>query len=314
LNFDSKIYVSGHTGLVGSSLLKRLQSDGYKNIITLKSKELNLLRQKDVEDFFANELPEYVFHAAGKVGGILANSNYPADFLYENCCMQLNVIHSAYICNVKKLLFFGSSCIYPKFCPQPMKEEHLLSSFLEPTNEPYAIAKIAGIKMCQAYNRQYGTNFISVMPTNLYGPGDNYSLLNSHVIPGLIVKMHEAKLENADYVELWGTGRPMREFLYVDDLASAALFLMKKYHESEIINIGSGEELSIFDLASIVKSVVGFEGNILFDNTKPDGTPRKLLDSSRIREMGWRPNMKIFDGIKHAYDSFLRVCFGQDQS
>jgi GDP-L-fucose synthase len=305
LNRRSKIYISGHTGLVGSSLLRKLHKEGYENIVTLPHIKLDLINQKEVEDFFARERPEYVFHVAGKVGGILANNNFPADFIYENCAMQTNVIHSAYKFGVKKLLFFGSSCIYPKFCPQPMKEEHLLSSFLEPTNEPYAIAKIAGIKMCQAYNRQYGTNFISVMPTNLYGPGDNYDLLNSHVLPALIRKIHEAKLAKADSVELWGTGSPRREFLYVDDLASAALLLMEKYDESEVINVGSGEEVSVLELACIVKSTVEFEGNIIFDQTRPDGTPRKLLDISRISKLGWKPGVTLEDGVRQTYRSYL---------
>mgnify|MGYP001595458759 FL=1 len=298
---DSKIYVAGHQGLVGSSIMRRLRAEGYNNFVLRTHQEIDLEIQRDVEELFNSERPEYVFLAAARVGGIFANNTYPADFIYNNLIIQANVINAAYKFGVKKLLFLGSSCIYPKFAPQPMKEEHLLTGKLEPTNEPYAIAKIAGILMCQAYNRQYGTNFISVMPTNLYGPNDNFDLMDSHVLPALIRKFHDAKVEGKPYVEVWGTGNPRREFLYVDDLAEACLFLMDSYNESEIINIGMGEDISIKELAYIIKEVVGYGGEIRFDPNKPDGSPRKLLDTGRISALGWRPKTSMREGIEKAY-------------
>lgn len=298
---DSKIYVAGHQGLVGSSIMRRLRAEGYNNFVLRTHQEIDLEIQRDVGELFNSERPEYVFLAAARVGGIFANNTYPADFIYNNLIIQANVINAAYKFGVKKLLFLGSSCIYPKFAPQPMKEEHLLTGKLEPTNEPYAIAKIAGIKMCQAYNRQYGTNFISVMPTNLYGPNDNFDLMDSHVLPALIRKFHDAKVEGKPYVEVWGTGNPRREFLYVDDLAEACLFLMDSYNESEIINIGMGEDISIKELAYIIKEVVGYGGEIRFDLNKPDGSPRKLLDTGRIRALGWRPKISLREGIEKTY-------------
>lgn len=298
---DSKIYVAGHQGLVGSAIMRRLRAEGYNNFVLRTHQEIDLEIQRDVEELFNSERPEYVFLAAARVGGIFANNTYPADFIYNNLIIQANVINAAYKFGVKKLLFLGSSCIYPKFAPQPMKEEHLLTGKLEPTNEPYAIAKIAGIKMCQAYNRQYGTNFISVMPTNLYGPNDNFDLMDSHVLPALIRKFHDAKVEGKPYVEVWGTGNPRREFLYVDDLAEACLFLMDSYNESEIINIGVGEDISIKELAYIIKEVVGYGGEIRFDLNKPDGSPRKLLDTGRIRALGWRPKISLREGIEKTY-------------
>jgi GDP-L-fucose synthase len=305
MDITSKIYIAGHRGLVGSALLRKLLEFGYKNIITLNSKELNLIKQKEVEGFFQKERPEYIFLAAAKVGGINANNTYPAEYIYNNLMIEANIIHSAYKCGSKKLLFLGSSCIYPKFAPQPIKEEYLLTGELEPTNEPYAIAKIAGIKMCQAYNRQYGTNYISVMPTNLYGPGDNFDLDNSHVLPALIRKFHEAKVQGKPTVVLWGTGKPYREFLYVDDLAEACIFLMQHYNGNDIVNIGVGKDITIAELANLVKEIVGYEGEIEYDTTKPDGTPRKLLDVSKLFNMGWRPKISLKDGIKVTYDWFV---------
>jgi GDP-L-fucose synthase len=303
---NSKIYIAGHRGLVGSAILRRLQQAGYSNLILKTRKELDLTVQKDVEDFFRSERPEHVFLAAAKVGGILANSTYPAEFIYNNIIIQANVIHAAYKYGVKKLLFLGSSCIYPKFAPQPMKEEYLLTGELEPTNEPYAIAKIAGIKMCQAYNRQYGTNFISVMPTNLYGPNDNFDLETSHVLPAMIRKFHEAKIDPSRRpVTLWGTGSPRREFLYVDDLADACVFLMENYSGSEIINIGTGEDITIRELAELVREVVEYDGEVIWDTTKPDGTPRKLLDVSRLFGMGWRPKVSLREGIRKTYEWYI---------
>ncbi|MBW2354442.1 MAG: GDP-L-fucose synthase [Deltaproteobacteria bacterium] len=302
---DSKIYVAGHRGLVGSAIVRRLRDAGHENLVHRTHRDLDLLRQDRVERFFEEERPEYVFLAAAKVGGIWANSYFPADFIYSNLVIETNVIHAAYLHGVKKLLFLGSSCIYPKHCPQPMKEEHLLSGYLEPTNEPYAVAKIAGIKMCQAYNRQYNTRFISVMPTNLYGPGDNFDLKTSHVLPALIKKFHEAKVGGHESVEVWGTGKPRREFLYVDDLADACLFLMNNYEEDEIINIGVGEDQSIRELAAIVGEVVGFEGDLRFDPTKPDGTPLKLLDVSRLTTLGWKARIPLKAGIRRTYEWFL---------
>lgn len=301
---DSKVYVAGHLGLVGSALVRRLKAEGFNNVITRTRAELDLADQKAVSSFFNTERPEYVFLAAAKVGGILANKSRPAEFIRQNLLLQTNVIHAAYESNVQKLLFLGSSCIYPKLAPQPIKEEYLLTGELEPTNKAYAIAKIAGIIQCQSYNEQYGTNFISVMPTNLYGPNDNYDLESSHVLPALIRKFHEAKQNNVESVTLWGTGSAKREFLHVDDLASACLFLMQEYSGSEIINIGTGEDLPIEELAELVRSIVGFEGAIEWDATKPDGTPRKLLDVSKLHRLGWKHCIKLTDGIRDTYDSY----------
>ncbi len=302
---ESKIYVAGHRGLVGSAIVRTLRENGYHNLILKTSQELNLTRQTDVETFFATERPEYVFLAAAKVGGINANNTYRAEFLYDNLMIEANIIHSAYLYNVKKLLFLGSSCIYPKFCPQPMKEEYLLTDFLEPTNEPYAIAKITGIKLCENYCRQYGVNFISAMPTNLYGPYDNFDLANSHVLPALIRKTHEAKISNAKQVEIWGTGSALREFLYVEDLAKALLFLMNHYNDIQFVNVGTGEEISIKDLALLIKDVVGYEGELAFDPSKPDGTPRKLLDTSKINAAGWKAEVSLRQGLEVTYNWFL---------
>lgn len=299
---ECKIYIAGHNGLVGSSILRKLKSSGYSNLICRTKKELNLERQADVEEFFKNEKPEYVFLAAALVGGILANSTYPADFIYDNLIIQANVIHSAHNFKVKKLLFLGSSCIYPKFAPQPMKEEYLLDGKLEPTNEPYAVAKISGIKLCQAYNRQYKTNFISVMPANLYGQNDNFDLKNSHVLPALIRKFHDAKINRDPEVVIWGTGKPKREFLHVDDLADACLFLMKNYDDSEIINIGTGEDSAIAEVASLVKDTVGYSGKVTFDSSKPDGTPQKLLNVDKINRLGWKAQISLEDGIRMTYE------------
>lgn len=302
MEYNSKIYIAGHRGLVGSAILRRLESEGYKNIIHRARKELDLTRQSAVEAFFEKEKPGYVFLAAAKVGGIYANSTYPAEFIYSNLMVQANVINAAHFYGVEKLLFLGSSCIYPRDSPQPMKEEYLLSGYLEPTNEPYAVAKIAGIRMCQAYNEQYGTNFISVMPTNLYGPNDNFDLMDSHVLPALIRKFHEAKVNDNPYVEVWGTGNPQREFLYVEDLADACLFLMENYDKKEIINIGTGEDVTIKELAGIVKEVVGYDGEMHFDRSKPDGTLRKLLDVSRINSLGWQAKTPLKAGIEKTYE------------
>jgi GDP-L-fucose synthase len=297
----AKIFVAGHRGMVGSAIVRKLQAEGYSNIVLRTSKELDLRNQTAVENFFASEKPEYVFLAAAKVGGIMANNTYRADFLYENLMIESNVIHQSYVHKVKKLLFLGSSCIYPKLAPQPLKEEHLLSGYLEETNEPYAIAKIAGIKLCESYRRQYGCNFISAMPTNLYGPNDNYDLEKSHVIPALIRKFHEAKVNNSPSVEVWGSGKPLREFMHVDDLADACLFLMDKYNEEGFINIGTGEEVSIAELAKIVKNVVNVSSEIEFNASKPDGTPRKLMDSTRLNNSGWRSKISLKEGLKQVY-------------
>lgn len=297
---NSKIYIAGHRGLVGSALERLLKSQGYTNFLTKTHSELNLERQQDVEDFFAEEKPEYVFLAAAKVGGIVANNSYPADFIYSNLIIQSNIIDASYRSGVKKLLFLGSSCIYPKYAPQPMREEYLLTGELEPTNEPYAVAKIAGIRMCQAYNRQYGTNFISVMPTNLYGPNDNFDLQTSHVLPALLRKFDEAKTKGEDVI-LWGTGTPKREFLHVDDLADACVFLMKDYNDGDIVNIGSGTDILIRDLATLMKQITGFEGRLVWDSTKPDGTPRKQLDVSKLNSLGWAPRISLEDGIRSTY-------------
>jgi len=297
----AKIYVSGHRGLVGSALVRALTQNGFTNLTSKTRAELDLLDQKAVADFFATEKPEYVFLAAAKVGGIMANKNFPADFIYENLQVQNNIIHNSYLNKVTKLLFLGSSCIYPKLAPQPIKEECLLTSALEESNDAYAIAKIAGIKMCQSYNKQYGTNFISAMPTNLYGPNDNFDLETSHVLPALIRRFHEAKENNLPSVTLWGSGLPMREFLYVDDLAEACLHLMETYNESEIVNIGTSEDVTIKELAETIKSLVGFEGVIKWDNTKPDGTPRKLLDVSKLQNLGFSHKVSLEEGIKKTY-------------
>lgn len=304
MNIDSKIYVAGHNGMVGSALVRKLKELGYKNIITASRKELNLLNQLDVESFFLNEKPEYVFLAAAKVGGIKANNEMKGDFIYENLTIQSNIIKCSKDFNIKKLLFLGSSCIYPKMSSQPIKEEYLLTGLLEPTNDAYAIAKIAGIKMCQSFNKQYNTNFISVMPTNLYGLNDNYDLNNSHVLPAMIRKFHEAKSNNLDKVEIWGTGTPMREFLYVDDLADACVYLMNEYNESEIVNIGTGKDITIKELALTVKDVVGFNGDIYFNTEMPDGTPRKLLDVSKLKSLGWQYKTELKEGIELAYQDF----------
>lgn len=304
---ESKVYVAGHRGMVGSAIVRKLTSLGYTNLITRTSAELDLRNQQQVLDFFAIEKPEYVFLAAAKVGGIVANNTYRADFLYENLAIQNNIIHSSYLNQVKKLMFLGSSCIYPKLADQPLKESYLLSGYLEPTNEPYAIAKIAGIKMCEAYRAQYGCNFISVMPTNLYGTNDNYDLVNSHVLPAMIRKFHEAKEKGASQMTLWGTGSPMREFLHADDLAEACLFLMEHYNDSTLVNIGTGEDVTIKNLAAIVKQIVGFQGEIVWDSTKPDGTPRKLMDVSKLHGLGWHHKITLEDGIKLAYQDFLKL-------
>ena len=299
---SSKIYIAGHRGMVGSSILRALQAKGYTNFVLKTSLELDLRNQQAVADFFSNEKPDYVFLAAAKVGGIVANNTYRADFIYENMMIQSNVIHQAYLNGVKKLLFLGSSCIYPKLAPQPLKEEYLLTGLLEPTNEPYAIAKIAGIKMCDAYREQYGCNFISVMPTNLYGPNDNYDLNNSHVLPALLRKFITAKNDGATSVTIWGTGSPLREFLYADDLAAACLFLMDNHNEAGLVNIGVGEDISILDLAKMVKQIVGFTGDIITDTTKPDGTPRKLMDVSKLTNLGWKASISLEEGIKKIYE------------
>jgi GDP-L-fucose synthase len=341
MNKDSKIFVAGGTGMVGSAIIRRLLAEGYFNIISNYHKRkpvasglqpltssvtflhLDLERQADVEAFFEKERPENVFLAAAKVGGIYANNTYPADFIYNNLMIQTCVLHSAYLYGVKKLLFLGSSCIYPRLAPQPMKEEYLLTGELEPTNEPYAIAKIAGIKLCQSYNRQYGTNFISVMPTNLYGPNDNYDLMDSHVLPALIRRFHEAKVEGRPFVEVWGTGTPRREFMYSDDMADACVFIMNLESTSaltsissfastltpqtSIINIGTGEDITIKELTSLVANVTGYQGEIRWDSTKPDGTPRKLLDVSRLQNMGWKYKTSLQEGIRLTYQDFLKI-------
>jgi GDP-L-fucose synthase len=303
---DARIYVAGHRGLVGGAIWRRLESAGFSNLIGRTSKKLDLREQAGVQRFFAEERPDYVFLAAARVGGIRANNTYPGEFIYDNLMIQTNILHQAYVHKVKKLLFLGSSCIYPKFSPQPMKEEHLLSGQLEPTNEPYAVAKIAGITMCQAYRRQYHVSFIAAMPTNLYGPGDNFDPLDSHVIPGLFRRIHEAKTQGAAEVSIWGTGTTRREFLYVDDLADACVFLMEHYDQPEIINVGVGQDLSIAELAHLVAQVVGFEGRLTFDPSYPDGTPRKLLDVSRLTHMGWRAQTPLTTGLKKTYAWFCQ--------
>jgi GDP-L-fucose synthase len=305
MNYQDKIYIAGHNGLVGSAIHRTLKSQGYTNLITRERKELDLLDQHQVADFFQKEKPDYVFLAAARVGGIMANKNYPADFIYQNLQIQNNIIHNAYLSNVGKLLFLGSSCIYPKYADQPIKEDSLLTGELEPTNEPYAIAKIAGIKMCQSYNRQHGTEFISAMPTNLYGPGDNFDPETSHVLPALIRKFHEAKENGQEKVTLWGTGSPKREFLYVDDLADACIFLMNNYNDNKPINIGTGQDISIQELAEMIKGITGFQGEIEWDTSKPDGTPRKLLDVSRLHKLGWKHQTNLKTGIEKIYEWFL---------
>ncbi|MCB0482003.1 MAG: GDP-L-fucose synthase [Flavobacteriales bacterium] len=297
----AKIYIAGHRGMVGSAIARNLNKKGYHNLVSRTSKELDLRNQQAVNEFFEAEKPEYVFLAAAKVGGIQANNIYRAEFLYDNLMIEANIIHSAYVHGVKKLLFLGSSCIYPKLAPQPLKEEYLLTDVLEPTNEPYAIAKIAGIKLCENYKRQYGCNFISAMPTNLYGPNDNYDLNNSHVLPALLRKFHTAKTEGHSQVQVWGSGSPMREFLHVDDLADATVFLMTDYNGDDWLNIGTGEDITIKDLALLVKEVVGFEGELIFDATKPDGTPRKLMDVSKLHALGWKHSIDLKTGIESVY-------------
>jgi len=306
MNKHDKIYIAGHRGMVGSAIVRKLQKEGFDNLVVRSSSELDLKNQQDTNAFFEKEKPEYVILAAAKVGGILANNIYRADFLYENIMIQSNAIHAAYQSGVKKLLFLGSSCIYPKLAPQPLKEEYLLTGELEPTNEPYAIAKIAGIKMCDAYRSQYGCNFISVMPTNLYGPNDNYDLNSSHVLPALIRKFHEAKLNNEHTVTLWGTGKPLREFLHADDLADACFFLMQNYNDSGHLNIGVGEDISIKDLALLIKKIVGYTGEIKHDLTKPDGTPRKLMDVGKLNKLGWKASVSLDDGILEVYEEYRK--------
>ena len=300
--------MAGHNGMVGSAIVRKLKKEGYTNIVVRSSKELDLRNQSEVNSFFEKEKPEYVFLAAAKVGGIQANNIYRADFLYENLIIECNTVHSSFQNKVKKLLFLGSSCIYPKLAPQPLKEEYLLSGFLESTNEPYAIAKIAGIKLCESYRSQYGCNYISVMPTNLYGPNDNYDLNNSHVLPALIRKFHTAKKDNSPFVEVWGSGTPLREFLHVDDLADACYFLMNNYDEEGFLNVGTGADITIKDLALTVKKIVGYDGELKFDSSKPDGTPRKLMDVSRLHKLGWKHKIELEDGIRAVYiekkDSF----------
>lgn len=301
---SAKIYVAGHRGMVGSAITRKLKEKGFSNFVERTSDQLDLRNQQAVQDFFETEKPEYVFLAAAKVGGILANDRYRAEFLYDNLIIEANIIHAAYLSGVKKLMFLGSSCIYPKMAPQPLKEEYLLTGKLEHTNEPYAIAKIAGIKLCESYRDQYGCDFISVMPTNLYGPNDNYDLKNSHVLPALIRKFHEAKENGEKSVEIWGTGSPMREFLHSDDLAEACVFLMEKYSDRGFVNIGTGEDVSIKDLALLIKSIVGFEGELTFDASKPDGTPRKLMDVSRLHALGWKHHIDLETGIRSVYEQF----------
>ena len=305
----SKIYIAGHRGMAGSAIKRKLESRGYSNLVFRTRSQLDLTSQQAVNDFFQKERPEYVFLAAAKVGGILANSKFPAEFIYENLMIEANVIHASYVNGIKKLLFLGSSCIYPKLAPQPLKEEYLLTGGLEATNEAYAVAKIAGIRMCKHYNEEYGTNFISVMPTNLYGPNDNYDLNTSHVMPALIRKFHEAKLNNEPEVIVWGTGMPRREFLHVDDMADACVYLMENYNAPDIgefVNIGVGEDLTIKELAEMIKEIVGFKGKIVYDSSKPDGTPQKLLDVTKLHRLGWKARIPLKDGIKKVYQEYIR--------
>jgi GDP-L-fucose synthase len=302
---SGKIYVAGHNGMAGSAIVRKLKSAGYSNFIFRTSSELDLRKQDAVSVFFEREKPDYIFLAAAKVGGIYSNNKYRAEFLYDNVLIASNVIHSAYHSGVKKLMFLGSSCIYPKMAPQPLKEEYLLTGQLEPTNEPYAIAKIAGLKMCEAYRDQYGCNFISVMPTNLYGPNDNYHPEHSHVLPALIRKFHEAKINNQPTVTVWGTGNALREFLHVDDFADACVFLMKNYNEKQFLNIGVGKDISIKELASLIRKIAGYQGDIVFDTDKPDGTPRKLMDTSKLNALGWKPAISLQDGITSVYNDYV---------
>jgi GDP-L-fucose synthase len=304
---NSKIFVAGHNGLVGSALVRNLKKDGFTNILTVEHSELDLIDQSSVKSFFKENNPEYVFLAAAKVGGIYANSTYPAEFVFNNAQIELNIINESWKCGVKKLIFLGSSCIYPKYAPQPMREDSLLSGYLEPANEGYAIAKITGIIMCRSYNKQYGTNYISVMPTNLYGPNDNYHLMNSHVLPALIRKFHEAKTQNSSEITLWGSGNATREFLYSDDLAEACILLMGNYKSSEIVNIGTGVEITIKELASHIKEIVGYKGKINFNMSNLDGPPRKLLDCSKIHNMGWHHKVELIEGLKQTYENFLEI-------
>jgi GDP-L-fucose synthase len=305
MEINSKIFVAGHKGLVGSAIVRALQTQGYQNLILKDRTQVDLINQQQVSDFFEENQPDYVFLAAARVGGILANNTYRGDFIYQNLMIQANIIEAARKYKTKRLLFLGSSCIYPRDCPQPMKENYLLSGYLEPTNEPYAIAKIAGIKMCEAFNSQYGTDFVYVMPTNLYGPNDNFDLESSHVLPALIRKIHEAKIKGEKKVTIWGTGEPKREFLHVDDLANACLFLIEKQGFSELINIGSNQEVSIRELAQILTNVIGFKGELHFDLSKPDGTPRKLLDTTKLTQLGWEAKIKLEDGIRQTYDWYV---------
>ncbi|MNI44502.1 GDP-L-fucose synthase [compost metagenome] len=312
---NSKIYVAGHRGMVGSAIVRRLQEKGYKNVFGKMSRELDLRNQESVKQFFAQEQPEYVFLAAAKVGGILANSTFPAQFLYDNLMIQSNIIEAAKNHGVKKLLFLGSTCIYPRLAPQPLKEEYLLSGALEPTNEPYAIAKIAGIKMCNAYNKQYGTDYISVMPTNLYGPNDNFDLEQSHVLPALMRKIHEAKVNGDESVTLWGSGTPLREFLHVDDLADACVYLMENQSAQEIdtfVNIGTGNEISIRELAELLCNIIGYKGNLVYDSEKPDGTPRKVTDVARLEQLGWRYSIELKEGVQDTYQWYLEHVVNND--
>jgi len=306
MNKQNKIYIAGHRGMVGSAIKRQLEKEGFSNLVEKTSEELDLRNQEAVHDFFETEKPEFVFLAAAKVGGILANDTYRADFIYENLMIESNIIHAAWKSNVKKLMFLGSSCIYPKMAPQPLKEEYLLTGLLEHSNEPYAIAKIAGIKLCDAFRAQYGCNFISVMPTNLYGPNDHYDLKNSHVLPALVRKFHEAKVNKEPFVTIWGSGEPKREFLYSDDLAEACVFLMKNYNDAGLVNVGTGSDLSILELAKMIARITGFSGDIRRDESKPDGTPRKLMDSSKINAMGWRPRIGLEEGIRMVYAEYIK--------
>ena len=305
MHSSDKIYVAGHRGMVGSAIIRKLTAAGYENLVTRNSRELDLRNQDAVADFFETEQPDYVFLAAAKVGGIVANNTWRADFIYDNLMIECNIIHQAYKSGVKKLLFLGSSCIYPKLAPQPLKEEYLLSGLLEHSNEPYAIAKIAGIKLCEAYRDQYGSHFISVMPTNLYGFNDNYDLQSSHVLPALIRKFHEAKERDESQVVIWGTGSPLREFMHADDLADACLYLMKNYNGKTPVNVGVGEDISIIQLAELIKDMVGYKGRIVLDATKPDGTPRKILDVSKLHSLGWRHTISLKEGLRQVYDDFI---------
>jgi GDP-L-fucose synthase len=306
MNYQDKVYIAGHRGMVGSAIKRKLESDGFRNLVYKSSEELDLRNQQEVHNFFEKEKPAFVFLAAAKVGGIMANDTFRADFLYENLMIESNIIHAAWKTNVKKLMFLGSSCIYPRMAPQPLKEEYLLTGLLEHTNEPYAVAKIAGIKLCDAFRAQYGCNYISVMPTNLYGPNDNYDLKNSHVLPALIRKFHEAKTNDEPFVTIWGSGEPKREFLHVDDLAEACVFLMDHFDEAGLVNVGTGTDLSILDLAKLVARIVGFTGSIQKDITKPDGTPRKLMDVSKINALGWKARTTLEEGIRSVYGEYQK--------